>query len=257
MNERENNRDESQWSNSPTLITRYATKSSKLIYSIEKNVFVVIGVVTALAVISIIDTLEIIGITDFIGEGLDDTIIATLSLISLAALVPILRLSFKSKRILEEWAQMFEYNSIKSSISMSITSTKRDDVMHAVAESIDEIREPLLQYLEKGNTPEIFDIQLHGYRYDVLLDQYTVNKERGDNLKKILADYGAIIIKVIDGKISRSDVDSFSNSLKAYSKEKQYNAMIGIAILIGKEVEPDVNIKFGKAGNIVLVSIDN
>src|SRR6185503_13268449 len=128
------NRDDYRSSLSPTLITRYGHKSSSLIRSIEKNIFIVIGVVVALAIISIIDALEVMGITDFIDESLDDPIIAILSVISLASLVPILRLSINSKKTLEEWAQMFENNSIKNLIGMSLTSRGRHEIVHCVAE---------------------------------------------------------------------------------------------------------------------------
>lgn len=253
MSSDENRKEDSQWYLSPTLITRYARKSSRLIHSIEKNILVVVGVVGALVIISVVDTLEIIGITDLIGESLDDTIIAILSLVSLAALLPILRLSFRSKRILEEWAEMFEYNSIKNSITMSLTSTKRDDILQAVAETVEEVGSSLLQYLEKGEYPELFDRDVGGYVYDVLLDVDTVKAEKGIELKKILADYGAIIIRIHDGKISRSDVETFSNSLKSYAINKRKSDAIGLAIMVGREVDPEANIQYGKAKDILLI----
>src|SRR5215213_9455736 len=100
-------------SSSPTIITKYAHQSSRLIYSIEKNLYIIIAIVAVLVVISVVDAFEVIGITNFIGEGLDDMIIAILSLASLAALIPVLRISLESKKKLEEWADMFERNSIR------------------------------------------------------------------------------------------------------------------------------------------------
>jgi hypothetical protein len=238
MSSEENRKDDYRLSLSPTLITRYAHKSSRLIYSIEKNIFIVMGVVAALAAISIIDTLEIMKITDFIDESLDDTIIAVLSLISLAALLPILRLSFQSKRTLEDWAEMFEHNSIKNLISMSLTSFSKDDVVRAVAETVEEVG-GLLQYIEKGEPSEFFDRDVGGNVYDVLIDSETVKAEKGADLKKLLTDYGAIIVKIVDGKISRDEVASFSDSLSAYAMHRRRKNAVGLAIMVGREVSPE------------------
>jgi hypothetical protein len=253
MSNEESRKDDYRLSLSPTLITKYAHKSSRLIYSIEKNIFIVIGVVAALAAISVIDTLEITGITDFINENLDDPIIAVLSLISLAALLPILRLSFQSKRTLEDWAEMFEHNSIKNSISMSLTSLSKDDALRAVAETVEEVGDLLLQYIEKGEPSEFFDRDVAGDIYDVLVDSETVKEEKGTDLKKVLADYGAIIIKIVDGRINRNEVASFSDSLSAYAMHMRRKNAVGLAIMVGREVSPEAYSGRVKVKDILLI----
>lgn len=239
MNSEKRRKDDYDLSLSPTLITKYAHKSSRLIHSIENNIFIAIGVVAALAAISVIDTLEILRITDFIGENLDDTIVATLSLGSLAALLLILRLSVQSKKALEEWANMFERNSIKNSISMSLTSRSKDSVVRAVAETVEEVGELLLQYIQKGESSEFFDRDVGGKTYDVLVDLETVKLEKGAELKKILADYGAVIIKIVDGTISNNEVSSFSESLSDYSNYRHKKNAVGLAIMVGREITPE------------------
>lgn len=251
MNSGETRKDDHVISLSPTLITRYAHKSSRLIYSIEKNIFIVIGVVTALAAIAVIDTLEIMGITDFINENLNDPIIAILSLVSLAALLPILRLSLQSKRTLEDWAEMFEHNSIKNSITMSLTSISKEDVVHAVADTVEEVGEFLLQYIERGETSEFFDRNVGGTTYDVLIDSETLKLEKRTDLKKILSEYGAIIIKIVNGKISDNDVSSFSDSLSTYSKYRHKKNAVGLAIIVGREVTSEAY--SAVARNILLI----
>lgn len=253
MSNEESRKDDYLSSLSPILITRYAHKSSRLIYSIEKNIFIVIGVVVALAAISVIDTLEVMGITDLINENLDDTIIAILSLISLAALLPILQLSLQSKRVLEEWADMFENNSIKNSIIMSLTSISKEDVLRSVAETVEEMGDLLLQYIEKEDPSELFDVSVGGHTHDVLVDLETVKAEKGSDLKKILADYGAIIIKISDGKVSKDDVESFSDSLSAYAMQRRKKNAIGLAIMIGREISPDAYSHEGKVRDMLLV----
>jgi len=227
-------------SSSPTLVTRYAQKSSKLIYSIEKNIYVVIAVVAALATISVIDAFEILGITDLIGESLDDTVIAVLSLTSLAALIPILRLSLQSKKTLEDWAEMFERNSIKNSISISLTSLDKKEVVYAIAETVEEIGDPLSAYIEKGDFSEFFDVGVGNDVFDVLIDSQTIKPEKSSSLARILADYGPIIAKIVEGKIGKKEVASFRDSLSGYEANRRgkRNAQ-GLAMMVGKEISAD------------------
>lgn len=253
MDNDESRKENSQWSLSPVLITRYAGKSSRLIRSIERNIFVVIGVVAVLATISVIDAFEILGITDLIGENLDDSIIAILSLISLAALIPILKISLKSKKILEEWAEMFEYNSIRNSLSMSLMSGKKEDILYAVAETVEELGGPLHEYLQKGSSPELHDKDVGGYVFDVLLDRDTVTAEKGPELRRVLADYGAVIIKIIDGKVGREELEAFSDFLNAYSGRSRNHRIVGLAVMVGKEVDQDLGASLAKKRKIVLI----
>ena len=234
---------------SPTIITKYAHKSSSLIYSIEKHIFIVIGVVGALAAVAVINVLEVLNITNLIPENFDDTVVALLSLASLAAMVPILRLSILSKRILGEWAEMFERNSIKNSISMSLDALTRERVVFAVAESVEEAGEALSGYIAKGSFQEFFDVKVGtASSFDVLIDSETVNPDKGEDLKRILSSFGAIIIKIVDGPVGRSEVESFSNSLLEYSAAmKKKKDGIGLAIVVGREVLPEASIAV-KAG---------
>jgi hypothetical protein len=241
------------YQSSPTLITKYAHKSSRLIHSIEKKIIIVIGVVGAIAAISVIDTLEIVGLTDFIGENLDDTIIATLSLISLAALIPVLRLSFQSKRTLKDWAEMFEHNSIKYSMSISLISLNKDDVVRAVAESVEEIEDRLLQYIENGRPSEFFDRDVGGHVYDILIDSETVKAEKDVELKKMLADYGAIIVKIVDGNVSKNDVTSFSKSLADYSIRRRRRDAVGLAMLVGREISSEAYSDRARVKDVLLI----
>ena len=230
-------------SSSPTIITKYAYRSSRLIYSIEKNLYIIIAIVAALAVISVIDSLEVIGITDFVGEGLDDVIIAILSLASLAALLTMLKLSLESKNKLEEWADMFERNSIRNSIKMSLITSSKEELVFAIGELIKEIGDSLLKYIEGGEFSEFFNVSIGDEVFDVLIDSDTVitNKGGGENLKKILGDYGAIVAKIVDGNISKEEVLSFSSSISKYAthRGKKIKNAVGLAIILGKEVLPE------------------
>src|SRR5215212_107684 len=229
-------------SSSPTIITKYAYQSSRLIHSIEKNLYIIIAIVAILVVISVVDAFEVIGITNFIGEGLDDMIIAILSLASLAALIPVLRISLESKKKLEEWANMFEHNSIKNSIRMSLITASKEELVFAIGETVKEIGDPLLRYIERGEFSEFFNVTIEGNVFDILIDSDTVKTSKGgENLKKILGDYGAIIVKIVDDKISKKEILSFSSAISKYAmhRNKKIKNAVGLAILVGKEILPE------------------
>jgi hypothetical protein len=248
-------------SSSPTIITKYAHRSSRLIYSIEKNLYVIIAIVAVLVVVSTIDAFEVIGITNFIREGLDDMIIAILSLASLAALLPLLRLSLESKKMLEEWANMFEYNSIKNSITMSLTTATKEELVYVVGETVREIGDPLLKYIERGggrDFAEFFNVAVGETIFDVLIDSDTVkaNKEGGANLKKILDNYGAIIIRIVDGKISKKELLSFSSDISKYAMQRgrKTKDAVGLVMMIGREISPDAY-STARSGNMKVKDI--
>jgi hypothetical protein len=229
-------------SSSPTIITKYAYQSSRLIHSIEKNLYIIIAIVAVLVVVSVIDAFEVMGITNFIGEGLDDMIIAILSLASLAALIPVLRISLESKKKLEEWADMFERNSIRNSIRMSLITASKEELVFAIGEAVKEIGDPLLRYIERGEFSEFFNVTIEGNVFDTLIDSDTVKTNKGgENLKKILGDYGAIIVKIVDDKISKKEILSFSSAISKYAmhRNKKIKNAVGLAILVGKEILPE------------------
>jgi hypothetical protein len=243
-------------SSSPTIVTKYAHRSSKLIYSIEKNLYVIIAIVSILVVISVVDAFEVIGITNFIGEGLDDMIIAILSLASLAALLPMLRLSLESKKMLEEWADMFEHNSIKNAISMSLTTGTKEELVNAIGETVKEIGDPLLKYIEKGDFPEFFNVTIGENVFDILIDSETVRADKDSELKKILGDYGAIIITIVDDKISKKEIISFSSAISKYAaqRHRKVKNATGLAMIVGREISPDVY-STSRSGNMQVKDI--
>jgi hypothetical protein len=228
-------------SSSPTIITKYAHRSSRLIYSIEKNLYIIIAVVAILALISVLDAFEASGITNFIGEGLDDMVIAILSLASLAALLPMLRLSIVSKKMLEEWANMFEHNCIKNSISMSLTAATKQELVHTIGETVEEIGDPLLNYVEIGEFSEFFNVAIGENVFDVLIDSETVRPDKGADLRKILGEYGAIIIKIVDGQVSKKEILSFSSAISKYALQRRKNIKnaVGLALIVGREISHD------------------
>jgi hypothetical protein len=58
-----------------------------------------------------------------------------------------LLLTIKSKRVLENWDDVFERNSITAGINISMSSRTREEAVHAIAETVEEIGSQLREYI--------------------------------------------------------------------------------------------------------------
>lgn len=222
-----------QRSRSPILPTIYAHQASKLVHGITKRLGIVILVLIPLIFISLIDALHIGSLKNILGDQSADNMVVILS-ISLLVLVTILFLSvFRSRRILNRWADVFERNSIGAGINISMNKIDKQEAVRAIAESIEEIGEPLRRYLSEGGDINSFtDVHRGTLTFDVLLDKRIAGLS--DDFKKILEDYGAIIIKVENGEIEKEGVTVFSQGLEQYRKEARNH--IGLAVIIGESI---------------------
>jgi len=248
---------EEKWhlTSSPILATRYAHRSSKLIYSIEKNFHWLIGLIGLLLILSLLDLLRI---NHIFGLSLD-TPITILLAAAMVALGFTFRSVLKSRRMLESWADMFERNSIKAGLDISMANKSKEEAVQAIAETIEEIGDPLREYIcykenfneflsvsvgksDSSGGSEIGSISNSGkdVLFDVLIDSEHVmpirdnNKEHiSDNLVEALKDYGAIIIKIIDGSISNDTIVSFSKQLHSYTSLTKRK--VHLAVLIGDD----------------------
>lgn len=242
---------EQQELNSPMLATRYAHKSSKLVYSIEKNFYLIIGIISLLFVLSLLDLLEVRGVFPFSM----DTTITIASGVSIAFLGYTVRIILKSKRILESWADMFERNSIRAGMDISMVYKSKEEAVHAIAETVEEVGEPLRKYISsKDNFNEFLNVSVSNSSnyndvneliFDVLIDAEHVvkmdnknnNEEISNNLVQALKEYGAIIIRVVDGTITKEMVASFSKQLHYYIESTKND--IRLAIIIGDDASED------------------
>ena len=237
--------DNPQLLNSPMLATRYAHDSSELVYSIEKNFYLIICIISSLFVLSLLDILEV---QNVFPVSLD-FVITTFSAISIAVLAYTIPNILKSKRILRAWADMFERNSIRAGLNISMTSKSKEKTVHAITETIEEIGEPLRKYISsKENFNEFLNVSYPSgnksdpdkISFDVLIGPEQIvmlknndNEEISARLKEAIKDYGAIIVKIIDGNVTTDIVKSFSN-IKLYKLSSKNK--IHLAIIIGEDV---------------------
>ena len=277
----EREREEEISSTSPILSTRYAHKAAKMVHSLERNFTIVIGVIVALFVFALIDIIQIKGYFYIWPDYVNDMIIITFAAISIVALIFVLRFCLKSKKLLNNWANLFERNSIRAGISIAMANKTKEEAILAVSETIEPVGEPLQNYISssKDNLDHFIDTTITNERshdklpYDVLIDadhivqtttttsssSSTINESKNsDNLKSVLKEYGAIIIKIADGKIERESLYPFFDSLSRYISVSKND--IGLALMIGEDVTQDayqlaVNYSNTNKGiqNIVLV----
>lgn len=128
--------------------------------------------------------------------------------------------------MLESWADMFERNSIRASMTISMSDPSKEEAVRAVAEAIEQIGEPLRKYISsKSNFNEFLNVSFsknnNGNKasddkilFDVLIDATLVTKtdtvELSNSLIEVLNKYGAIIIKIVNGAITKEIVSSVS-----------------------------------------------
>ena len=236
---------------SPILATKYAHIASSLIHTLGKNLILVIGLIFALFVISLLDTLHTRGYTNMIPDAGYDSMITIFSVILFGTTLYLLNTLLKSKRMLSSWAKTFERNSIKAGMNIAMTNRSKEEALHAIAETVEQIGEPLRKYISsKENYKNFLDSNIkinnnNEILFDVLIDQDHIkdNVSGGSDdsgsidLKQSLQEYGSIIIKVIDETVDKDTVESFSKSLSNYislTKNK-----IGLAVIIGNDISKD------------------
>src|SRR3978361_1649287 len=104
---------------SPILTAKFGHESVKLIHSTEKNLYFIIGLIISIAALSI---LNILGLFEFYSIVNGDLIVDVVLLVALISiLIPLIKLLLKSKRVLDRWADMFERNTIATSMKIAMS----------------------------------------------------------------------------------------------------------------------------------------
>ena len=246
---------------SPTLATRYAHRAARLVHSIEKNSYLIIGIVVALFILSILDMLEVHANLPF---SLDP-VITVFSAGSIVALFYMVRVTIKSRRVLERWADVFERNSISAGINISMGNRTKEEAIRAIAETVEEIGPQLREYISsKDSYNEFFDVAFDKEaittQFDIVIDKDNVkptkNNSSYQDLKAALQKYGSVIVKFVNGTIDANTILSYSNLLSKYISITKNN--VSLALIIGDDATSDAhNIalhpKDKKIGYIIII----
>jgi RsiW-degrading membrane proteinase PrsW (M82 family) len=119
------------------LTARFGNESARLIHSVGKNLYVVIGLIASIAVLSI---MNILGVLDyFSSNGVDRTVDVILLLVLIGVLVPLVLLLLRSRKVLDRWTEMFERNTITTAMSIAMTRRGKEEAIRALAQSVEEI----------------------------------------------------------------------------------------------------------------------
>ena len=233
---------------STILTSRFGYASAKLIHSVEKNLYVVLAVILSIATLSILNTL---GILNYLHpENVDYFVDLTLSIVLIVVVIPLVFLIVKSRRVLDNWNDMFEKNTITTSMNITMKERTELEALKALAFSVGEISEPLQAYLEskKSDLSEFFNVNTDAHlKFNILLDANHVldnGSTISNDLIRTLQDFGPVVVRIIDGAIDKKTVQSFVNSLSTYASLTKTN--IGLGLIIGEEIQRDAQ---GSANN--------
>jgi hypothetical protein len=230
--------DESYPASSMILTSRFGYASAKLIHSVEKNLYIVLAVIVSIATLSILNTL---GILNYLHpKNVDYFVDLTLSIVLIIVVVPLVFLIIKSKNVLDKWNDMFEKNTISTSMNIVMEDRTKGEALKALAFSVGEMSEPLHAYIEskKSDLSEFYDVNVNAdLKFNILLDANHVLNDGStisNSLKQILQDYGAAVVKIVDGAVDKNTVESFVNSLSTYASLTKTE--IGLGLIIGEEI---------------------
>ena len=221
-------------SDSPLLLTQYSSKASQLIKSFTRNILFVILILFVIATMTIFDLLTDLGFLTVLPDETIDSMIIVVSLFLIIFTILIVRPVFRSQRILEKWANLFDKNSIRTGIILSINNKSKEEILVALSENIEQIAIPLQNYLSKSDNKEFYDVSIHDTTFDILIDKSKIKPIDSDSLKNTIHDYGSILIKITEGVIDKNLTRTCIQSLQKY--RKQQGNKIGLAMIIGESI---------------------
>ena len=233
----DDNIDEVAAVDSPILLTQYSSEASQLIKSFTKYMpFVVI----ILILITSITTFDLVVrpsgfFTNVLTDKTIDTMIIAVSILLIIFLIFTVRPVLRSQKILDKWSNLFENNSIRTGILLSINNKSKEEILKALSKNIEQIASQLQYYLSKsGDGTEFYDINVSDVIFDILIDNSTIKTNiNSDSLKNTFQGYGSILIKLTDGTIDKNLTQSVIKSLQNYRKEGN---KIGLAMIIGESI---------------------
>jgi hypothetical protein len=152
---------------------------------------------------------------------------------------------FRSRKTLDRWDDMFETNTLSISIGIAMANRTKEAAFRAIMQSVEQINQPLNDYVtaSKSNFKEFTDVSIDkNITFDILIDSDHVlngnnNKDNSNNLRNVLKVYGALIVKIFNGKTDKVSVESYVNSLLQYASRTKNQ--VGLAIIIGEEISSD------------------
>lgn len=237
--------DNYDFSSSTILTSKYGHESTRLIHVVEKNLLLIMAIIVAMAVLSILNTLGVL--EHLYSHDVDYIFDVILSVILVVVLVPLIILLLKSRRTLDRWTDMFERNTIVTTMNIAMTNRSKEEAILALPNSIQQISEPLQEYIysKRNDMSEFLNVSVNNLVFNVLIDADRVlidgssnsSSKSNNNLKRVLKEYGGVIIKIIDGDIRKNLIESFADSLIKYNSITGHR--LGMGLVIGDSLTDD------------------
>ena len=228
---------------SPTLITTYSQKAASSIHSIERILYVLLSVLVAFALLVFIDTAAVKGYIKFLPEDEYDIVLSLIAFVAIGIIVFLLKIILKTRKKLDNWAYVFEKNSIGSLISIGLSNLDKKTLFFSIIENIGEIGEPIKKYISKNkdNIDSFFDQGISkDIMFDVLIDgDKIMSKDGGDDNDFVvnkLNEYGTVVGKIVTNPdtIDTNEIKLFVRSVLEYSKAT--SKYVGLALLVGNDI---------------------
>ena len=228
---------------SPTLITTYSQKTVSSIRSIERILYVLLSVLVAFALLVFIDTAAVKGYIKFLPEDEYDIVLSLIAFVAIGIIVFLLRIILNTRKKLDNWAYVFEKNSIGSLISIGLSNLDKKTLLFSIIGNIGEIGEPIKKYISKNkdNIELFFDQRISKDTvFDILIDGDKImsNDSGHDNdfITNKLNEYGVVVGRIVTNPntIDTNEIKLFIRSVLEYSKST--NKYIGLALLAGNEI---------------------
>jgi hypothetical protein len=219
---------------SPLSLTQYSSEAARLIKSFTNNILFVLIILFVIATMTIFDLSMDLGFINILSDETIDAIIIGTSVFLIVFTILIVRPVFRSQKILEKWSNLFDKNAIRTGIILSINNKSKEEVLIALAETIEQIAIPLHDYLSKSDHREFYDVSIEGDTFDIIIDKSTIKPLDANSLITTIQDYGSILIKITEGLIDKDLTRSFIYSLQKY--RKQQGNKVGLALIIGESI---------------------
>lgn len=217
-------------------LTQYSSEASRLIRSFTKNIPFVVVILILIVSLTTLDLVMDLGFTRILADETIDAIIIAVSSFLILFTLLLVRPVLRSQKILVKWSNLFENNSIRTGLILTIKNKSKEEILYALSGIITQVANPLEDYLSKSDKKEFYNVSKDGFTtFDILIDNSTIKSIDSDSLRNAIQEYGGIIIKIVDKVIDKSVTEDFLKSLQKYQKRDK----IGLAIIIGDSISEE------------------
>jgi hypothetical protein len=225
---------------SPTLITNYSGRAISFINSIERFLFLLLPFLILFALVILFDMVALKNYIPILSDDIFDLLASIFAFVAVGIIVYLLKIIIKIRKKMDNWAYIFEKNTIGTSISISLSKLESIDLLHAIVENVREIGEPIQKYI--SNDTKSIERFIHqnfsdDIFFDILIDDSRIDKDTDENIyfKNKINEYGSIIGKIQTSSVIDSNtVNLFIQSILKYVKVT--SKFVGLALLVGNEV---------------------